>query len=183
MVETHPDGASGVRGPRRLNLGSGGRPLDEHINVDINPHAPGVNLIYDLDQSPWPFASSSVDEIIMDQTLEHLTDRNRAMQEIHRVLKPGGVAKISVPHFTWQLAFTDPTHRHFFGYHTFAYYARDCGYFDFQFSSCAVRLTFGKRRSIWNRFLEPIFNRFPNAYEQSPLRIFPALTVEATLRK
>ena len=105
------------------------------------------------------------------------------MKEIHRILKPGGVARISVPHFTWQYAYTDPTHRHFFGYHTFAYYTRDCGYFDFRFASCQVRLTFGKRYSLWNRLLEPIFNRFPALYEQSPLRVFPALTVDATLKK
>ena len=168
---------------RRLNLGSGGRPLDGLINVDINPHAPGVNLIQDLNQFPWPFASNSIDEIVMDQALEHLVDCNRAIQEVHRILRPGGVARISVPHFTWQYAFTDPTHRHFFGYHTFSYYARDCGFFNFRFASCTVRLVFGKRRSLWNFILEPLFNWFPNAYEQSPLRIFPALTVEATLRK
>ena len=88
-----------------------------------------------------------------------------------------------MPHFTWQLAYADPTHRHLFAYHTFFYYARDCGYFDFRFSACEVRLLFGKRLCVWNHLLEPIANRFSTVYEQSPLRMFPALMIEATLVK
>ena len=167
----------------KLNLGSGGRPLEGYVNVDVNSRAPRVDIVHDLNDYPWPFEGDSVDEIIMDQALEHLMDRNRAMKEMHRILKRGGTAKLVVPHFTWQYAFMDPTHRHFFAYGTFSYYARDCGYFDFQFSACQVRLVFGKRLSFWNRLLEPLFNRFPNAYEQSPLRMFPALHVEAILTK
>lgn len=149
----------------------------------MNPKAPRVDIVHDLNDYPWPFETDSVDEIVMDHVLEHLVDRNRAIKESHRILKLGGVAKITVPHFTWQYAFMDPTHRHFFAYGTFFYYARDCGYFDFQFSSCKARLVFGKRRSVWNILLEPIFNRVPDAYEQSPLRIFPALHIEAVLTK
>ena len=167
----------------RLNLGSGGRPKDGYVNVDVNPNAPNVDRVHDLNDYPWPFDANSVDEIVMDHCLEHLIDRNRAMKEVHRILKQNGVAKITVPHFTWQLAYADPTHRHFFAYGTFSYYARDCGYFDFQFSSCEARLVFGKRLSLWNYILGPIFNTFPNVYEQSPLRIFPALHVEAELVK
>jgi SAM-dependent methyltransferase len=168
---------------KKVNLGSGGRPLEGYVNVDIASYAPKVDVVHDLDVYPWPFESESVDEIVMAQCLEHLTDHNKAMQEIHRILKDGGVAKITVPHFTWQLAFTDPTHKHFFGYHTFKYYAGHGGYFNFKFSSCKTRLVFGKRLSVWNYVLEPIFNRFPTMYEQSPLRMFPALNVEAVLEK
>jgi len=167
----------------KLNLGSGGGPLNDYINVDKNPNAPNVDLVYDLDFFPWPFKSESIDEVTMYHCLEHIVEHNSAMKEIHRILKNGGVAKIKVPHFTWQFAFHDPTHRHFFGYNTFFYYARDCGYFDFKFSSCKAKLTFGKRFSVWNIILEPIFNLLPNVYEQSPLRIFPALTVDAELIK
>jgi SAM-dependent methyltransferase len=167
----------------KVNLGSGGRPLNCFINVDKNPTAPKVDIVHDLDHYPWPFKSDSVDEVNADHILEHLYDHNRAMKEIYRILKKGGILRISVPHFTWQYAFHDPTHRHFFGYNTFFYYARDCGYFDFKFDSCKVKLVFGKRYSLWNILLEPLFNRFPNAYEQSPLRIFPALTVDAELKK
>ncbi len=167
----------------KINLGSGGRPRAGYVNVDSNPRATGVDRIWDLDSYPWPFGDGAADEIIMDHCLEHLADHNRAMKEVHRILRPGGVARISVPHFTWQYAFHDPTHRHFFGYNTFFYYARDCGYFDFKFSSCRARIVFGKRLSVWNILLEPLFNLFPNAYEQSPLRVFPALTVEAELVK
>jgi SAM-dependent methyltransferase len=167
----------------KLNLGSGGKPMKGYVNVDRNPSASAVDVVHDLDDYPWPFKTESIDEIIASHCLEHLIDRNRAMKEIHRILKKGGIAKISVPHFTWQYAYQDPTHRHFFGYNTFFYYARDCGYFDFKFGSCKVKLTFGKRLSIWNILLEPLFNRFPNVYEQSPLRIFPALTVDAELIK
>lgn len=167
----------------KLNLGSGGKPLEGYINVDSNTKAPKVDVVHNLDIYPWPFEDESIDEVVMDQCLEHLNDHNRAMKEIHRILKKGGVANISVPHFTWQYAFHDPTHKHFFGYNTFFYYAHECGYFDFKFSECKVRLTFGKRLSFWNIILEPLFNLFPNIYEQSPLRIFPALTVDAILKK
>jgi SAM-dependent methyltransferase len=167
----------------RLNLGSGGKPIDGYINVDINPRSPGVSVVHDLDIYPWPFEDAIASEIVLNQCLEHITDNNRAMKEIHRILKPGGKAHISVPHFTWQFAFQDPTHKHFFGYNTFSYYARNCGYFDFQFSKCQVKITFGKRLSLWNYIIEPFANCFPNAYEQSPMRIFPALTVDAILEK
>lgn len=167
----------------KLNLGSGGTPLDNYINVDVNPKVPRVDVVHDLNKYPWPFEGDSVDEVFMDNCLEHLLEHNRAMKEIYRILKKGGMAKIIVPHFTWQYAFTDPTHKHFFAYNTFFYYAGRGGYFDFQFSSCKVRLVFGKRFSVWNIILEPIFNLFPNVYEQSPLRIFPALKVKATLIK
>lgn len=167
----------------KLNLGSGGRPLTGYVNVDRNPRAPGIDVVHDLDEHPWPFETEGIEEVFMDNCLEHLIDHNLAMKEIHRILKTGGLARIIVPHFTWQFAFHDPTHRHFFGYNTFFYYARDCGYFDFKFSSCKVKIVFGKRLSFWNIVLEPLFNRFPNVYEQSPLRMFPALTVEAELVK
>lgn len=167
----------------KVNLGSGGRPLEGYVNVDVLSDSPGVNLVHDLDSYPWPFDSGSVDEVFADNCLEHLTDKNRAMKEIHRILRPGGVAKIIVPHFTWQLAYADPTHRHFFAYDTFFYYTKSPGYFDFKFSSCKVRINFGKRLSVWNYVLEPIFNRFPTVYEQSPLRVFPALTITAVLTK
>ena len=167
----------------KLNLGSGGRPIAGYINIDKNANAPEIDLVCNLDSYPWPLKSESVNEVVMNQCLEHLVDHNEAMKEIHRILIKGGVAKVSVPHFTWQFAFQDPTHCHFFGYNTFFYYARDCGYFDFKFFSCKVELIFGKRLSIWNYILAPIFNLFPNVYEQSPLRIFPALNVKAELIK
>jgi len=167
----------------KLNLGSGARPLEGYINVDISAAATSVDMVLDLDQIPWPFESESADEIIMSQCLEHLKDHNLAMREVHRVLTPGGSAVISVPHFTWQLAYADPTHKHFFAYPTFFYYAGRGGYFDFKFTSCRVRIVFGKRLSIWNYVIEPIANIFPTVYEQSPFRIFPALSLVATLTK
>jgi len=167
----------------RLCLGSGGRPHKGYINVDVNPQAPSVDIVYDLNVYTLPFESECATEVLMQQCLEHLIDCNRAIKEIHRILRPGCRAIISVPHFTWQLAYADPTHRHFLAYPTFSYYTRDCGYFDFRFSTCHVRLVFGKRLSLWNYLLEPIANWFPTLYEQSPLRVFPALTIEAILVK
>jgi len=167
----------------RLNLGSGGRPKEGYVNVDISASAPGVDIIHDLNMMPWPFDDQSVEKVLMSQCLEHLVDHNAAMGEIHRILKPGGKAVISVPHFTWQLAYADPTHKHFFAYPTFFYYAGRGGYFNFKFTSCKVRIEFGKRLSVWNYIIEPLANLWPTVYEQSPLRIFPALTIVAVLTK
>jgi glycosyltransferase involved in cell wall biosynthesis/SAM-dependent methyltransferase len=52
-----------------------------------------------------PLRSASVAKVLMSEVLEHLTDDRAALREIHRVLEPGGVVAISVPHadypFLW----------------------------------------------------------------------------------
>ena len=157
----------------KLNLGSGGRPRKGYVNVDLAP-MPGVDLVHNLDEFPWPWEDGSVDHIEMHQVLEHLADHNRAMREIHRILKPGGTASISVPHFTWEYAFHDPTHKSFWGYQTFRYYVDRGGYFDFRFMKVDIYLEFARGRAFYNRLIEPLANRYPVLYEHSPLRMFPA---------
>jgi len=44
-----------------------------------------------------PFPDESFDIVTLKHTLEHVEDPMRALREIHRVLKPGGVALVVVP--------------------------------------------------------------------------------------
>ena len=75
-------------GALNICLGSGDRPIEGYVNVDMNPNAPKVDVVHDLDRFPWPFESNSADHIVMEHCLEHLTDHCRAMKELHRILKP-----------------------------------------------------------------------------------------------
>jgi SAM-dependent methyltransferase len=68
---------------------------------------------------PYPFEDNSVDEIHFYHVLEHLHDPIRKLEEIHRILKPGGVLYMRVPHFSSMGAFTDVTHVRPFGYFSF----------------------------------------------------------------
>ncbi|MDW8145524.1 MAG: glycosyltransferase [Roseiflexaceae bacterium] len=45
-----------------------------------------------------PFADNSFDKVLMAEVLEHLADDRGALREIFRVLKPGGILALSVPH-------------------------------------------------------------------------------------
>jgi glycosyltransferase involved in cell wall biosynthesis/ubiquinone/menaquinone biosynthesis C-methylase UbiE len=45
-----------------------------------------------------PFADNTFDKILMSEVLEHLADDRAAMREVYRVLKPGGILALSVPH-------------------------------------------------------------------------------------
>ncbi len=44
-----------------------------------------------------PFADNSFDKIIASEVLEHLPEDSRAMAELARVLRPGGVIAVTVP--------------------------------------------------------------------------------------
>jgi ubiquinone/menaquinone biosynthesis C-methylase UbiE len=44
-----------------------------------------------------PFATGSFDKVIAAETLEHVPDDQRMMHEVARVLRPGGLAAITVP--------------------------------------------------------------------------------------
>jgi SAM-dependent methyltransferase len=84
-------------GVLRLNLGCGRRPLDGWTNVDKFPgDAVEWNTVVDLERVPWPWATSSVDEVRADRLLNHLRNWEDAVLECARVLRPGGRATIVV---------------------------------------------------------------------------------------
>jgi SAM-dependent methyltransferase len=45
-----------------------------------------------------PFADNSFDKILMSEVLEHISDDRQALGELFRVVKPGGILALSVPH-------------------------------------------------------------------------------------
>jgi glycosyltransferase involved in cell wall biosynthesis/ubiquinone/menaquinone biosynthesis C-methylase UbiE len=45
-----------------------------------------------------PFPDASFDKVLMSEVLEHIDDDRQALREIYRVLKPGGILALSVPH-------------------------------------------------------------------------------------
>lgn len=86
----------------------------------------GVDIVHDLNKFPYPFESSSFDEIYAFMVLEHVDEPVKVMKELHRILKPQGLLYIKVPYFMSSVAFQDPTHRNFFTDKTFKYFTSDC---------------------------------------------------------
>src|SRR3989344_7832903 len=102
-----------------LNLGCGKVRIPGSLGVDRVPIKDYVDVVHDLDRVPYPFADDSIDEIHFYHVLEHLHDPVRKLEEIHRILKPGGILSMRVPHFSSMGAFTDLTHIRPFGYYSF----------------------------------------------------------------
>jgi SAM-dependent methyltransferase len=46
-----------------------------------------------------PFPDASFDKVIISEVLEHIPDDKGVLEEIHRVLKPGGLAAMTVPRY------------------------------------------------------------------------------------
>lgn len=104
-----------------LHIGSGNKRLPGVTTVDILD-LPGVDIVHDLDVIPWPFKDNEFDLIFTHSVFEHLEDQVALMEEMARVLKPGGRIIITVPHFRCVDAFTDSTHTHFFTTQSMDYY-------------------------------------------------------------
>lgn len=106
----------------KLNLGCGNKKLPGWVNCDYGDYYDRFIDLNDPDWAMWGLRASSADEVLMDQVLEHLSDTTAVMENIHRVLKPGGVATIRVPFAGSYAAWNDPTHRHHFTPETFRYF-------------------------------------------------------------
>jgi SAM-dependent methyltransferase len=102
-----------------VNIGCGKTRIPGSIGLDRVPIENYVDVIHDLNKTPYPFAESSVDEVHFYHVLEHLTDPISKMEDIHRILRPGGILHMRVPHFSSMGAFSDMTHVRPFGYTSF----------------------------------------------------------------
>jgi SAM-dependent methyltransferase len=145
-----------------LNLGCGHVKLPGYLNVDfskqINP-----DMVADLSVRPWPFPDNSADEIRMDGSLEHLRDTCENLNEVHRILKPGGIFRGCVPYAKSDGAFLSIEHKSFYTEKSFDYVCSQEAYPSFEgakFEKISVRLTSSSYR--WKnktRNLIPIFIR------------------------
>ncbi len=93
--------------PRQLNLGCGSFPLADHVNVDGDVRV-RPQVVCNLDRRH-PFPDGTFTKITASHVLEHLRDPLAAMKEWHRLLAPGGVLHVKVPHFS--RGFTHPDHK------------------------------------------------------------------------
>ncbi len=100
------------REPVRLNLGCGGRPLPDYVNVDLDSlediRARYPTRTYDddlivvnYDIFNLPFEDGSVEEVRSEALIEHLPfiDEARFFAEVVRVLKPGGLLYLTTVDF------------------------------------------------------------------------------------
>ena len=94
-----------------LNLGAGNRIIPEAINHDRIVHRPEIDVAWDLNDLPWPWEDESFDKILAIAVLEHLRiDLLQSVNECWRLLRPGGVIYIKLPHWKSDISYIDPTH-------------------------------------------------------------------------
>lgn len=164
--------------PTILDLGCGNRKTPGAIGVDSNPRTQ-ADVIHSLETFPYPFSDSSVDEIVMDNSLEHLDDPIRVLEELHRIGKPGALIRIYVPYFRAHWAYNDPTHKRFYSAEAFAHFDPAHAYnklYPYSKATFTVeRILFNERikRGPLYSLVKAVANRWPTRYETHLSHFFP----------
>jgi SAM-dependent methyltransferase len=123
-----------VQIPSKLNLGSGKDWREDHFNVDCDAYWE-PDAVLDFNQ-PLPIgkpletqrfgsillANNSFDEILANDSLEHIPQLMTAMSSCLKLLKIGGLFRISVPYDLSWGAWQDPTHVRAFNERSWLYY-------------------------------------------------------------
>lgn len=119
----------------KINLGSGNDPLKNHVNLDMLKRD-DVDVVHNLMDFPYPFASNIATHIKAIDVIEHLdnyTAEHRPtimafIEECHRILKPGGELYIQTPSWDSELFKIDPTHVRGFHRNSFDFFDPDTEY-------------------------------------------------------
>lgn len=87
----------------KVHLGCGSNYIEGWINVDLDSSKADVQA--DL-RFPLPYKDACVDYIFNEHFIEHINreDGRKFLAECFRVLKPGGVLRVSTPDLKWLVA-------------------------------------------------------------------------------
>jgi SAM-dependent methyltransferase len=94
------------------------------IGVDLRDHD-CVDVVGDALEVLATLSVGTVAAIRSYHFVEHVTDVGALMAESARVLKPGGLLEIIVPHFSNPYYYSDYTHKTPFGLYSMCYFASD----------------------------------------------------------
>lgn len=178
--------------PIVLELGCGPDKQAGRIGID-RLDLPGVDIVANIEDGLGFLPDASVDAIHSSSFFEHVPDLAKLMAEVVRVLKPGGVHSMFVPHFSNPFYYSDYTHNRFFGLYTMRYFCDDADqlrrkvpnfYTSIRIKVIHQRLTFySSFRGI--RLLKKVFQRLVNLndwtqefYEENLCYLFPCYGME-----
>ena len=167
----------------KLNIGCGKDIKIDYINLD-SANLPGVNIVHNLNNYPYPFKDNVFTEVNASMIIEHLTDWNKAMEEIWRICSNGAKIYIRVPFFPSYYAVTDPTHKAVFTYYTFDYYepGHPLGEYYFKAKFKVIKKYIRYSETTFLNFLPAlIFNAIPRIYSRYLCFIFPSNILEVEL--
>ncbi|HZW40388.1 MAG: class I SAM-dependent methyltransferase [Syntrophothermus sp.] len=181
---------------KKLEVGCGANKRAGYLGMDIVP-LEGVDVVYDMNTPDWPFAENTFSEIVFDDVLEHSRDFFTILKEIYRVAEDGAIIKISVPHFSCDNMYTDPTHTIFYSSRSFNFFDKSLNHkhsfylpevnFKIEKAYIAFREYFthdGKKPFNPLRIIgfEFMVNKFKRIYERFFCWILPAAELYFELR-
>ena len=177
-----------------LDLGCGDDKLDGAIGMD-RVAGPKIDVVHDLDTTPWPLDSNQFDHVRAVNVLEHVDDLIKVMEEIWRVCRPGAKVEVFMPFMNSVTYATDPTHRRAAAYRTFHYFDPRTPYGRYRYTE---KCRFDLERFVYHRghpsgvigllnravdpFVLPLAQRFPDQYESYFTGFFPVHNIWFHLR-
>lgn len=176
---------------RVLHLGCGNSKLKNATGID-KIQFPAVDVVYDLNSIPWPFADNSVDIFFAHSVVGHLDSIVNFMNEMRRVGKNGSRIVISTPYFRSVDAFSDPTLKHFFTSRSMDYFLdTDTHLSRYQYTEHKFKrigFWYGWPQSSRNplvKLFKAFIHQFPKFYDQHLSLLLPVkvLTCELEVRK
>lgn len=96
-----------------LDLGSGGIGQKQKGFVGFDIQAlPGVDIVWDIMDIPWPLQDNSVNILLASHVMEHIDPAKFFVitNEMWRIIKPDGQLWVAVPYAGSPAAYQDPTH-------------------------------------------------------------------------
>jgi len=98
----------------KIDIGCGARKQDSSwFGIDIRD-LPGVDLVHDMEKFPFPIPSNVAHAAVASHVVEHINPHKGVfiefMNEVWRVMKPGGEFFIATPYAGSDNYWQDPTH-------------------------------------------------------------------------
>lgn len=113
------------KGGIQLDIGCGGSKQPGFIGIDML-ELDGVDIVHDLEETPWPLPDECVIRATASHVLEHINPHKgvfiNVMNEIWRVLKPDAQFAFVVPYAESHGMYQDPTHVNFINETTMSYF-------------------------------------------------------------